>query len=277
MIFIFYHIILRNSKDFYICLQFNIYFYPVKTQYVLTRTTFTFRIMIFWHTYLMIKSKSNKISFLLKILTAFCSVGGVSISLINAKKDGISHWSKRLLYFTAQSNIWIGLTVLLIIFGILLKFSPKVMEKLYILKYIFTVSITVTAIVFFFFLAPFADKSYHIWTFSGFLTHLFSPLFAITDYFIDKNKIAFNKKSVLYSIIPPLIYVLGCFLLTSLNVDFGRGENFPYFFMNILSPAGFFGFSNRPPILGSFYWITVLSLITLLLGLFYKKTKLHTK
>ena len=55
-----------------------------------------------------------------------------------------------------------------------------------------------------------------------------------------------------------------------LGVDFGRGEAFPYFFMNYFSPAGIFGFSkNMPYIIGSFYWIAMLVIIIVGLAVLY--------
>jgi len=215
---------------------------------------------------------------LLKILTVISSIGGLIISLINAKFDGYSHWSKRLLYFTAQSNVWIGVTFLVLIFFPLLKIKNSAVWKnrLYVLKYIFTVSITVTGLVFCFLLAPFADESYHVWSVSGFLTHVFSPVFAIADFFIDDYKIPLLHKQTYLSVIPPALYVLTSAILTAVNFDFGRGDNYPYFFMNYFSPAGLFGFSNVSPFfVGSFYWILALALITFFLGKLYQKLKTH--
>lgn len=219
--------------------------------------------------------KTKKLSFLLKILTIFCSLGGVIISLINAKYDGYSHWSKRLTYFTAQSNIWLGLTFISLLISNAIKVKYKIKNFLYLLKFAFTVSITVTAIVFCSFLAPFADESYHVWSISGFLTHVFAPLFAIVDFFYDDYKIPLTNKRAYIAIIPPALYVLACAFLTAFNFDFGRGYAYPYFFMNYLSPTGFFGFSKEPPFfVGYFYWIILFALITYSLAILYTHLKL---
>ena len=211
---------------------------------------------------------TKRISNFLKIATIICAVAGIILCSINARYDGYSHWSKRLLFFTNQSNVWIVIVMILM----LLPFNAQKRQSIILTKYIFTISITITGLIFCCFLAPFADESYHSWSLSGILTHIAVPVFSIADFFIDKEKIKINKKGVFLSLIPPLCYFALCSLLFLFNVDFGRGENFPYFFLNFASPAGFFGFSNQPPyIVGSFYWIIFLLSLILIISMVYAK------
>lgn len=207
----------------------------------------------------------------LKILVTLSSLGGVILSLITAKRDGYSHWSRRLLYFTAQSNLWLGTTFLLIL---LLPLKRKNAEKwkrgLYLLKFVFTVSITVTGVVFCALLAPFADDGYRPWTLPNALTHVVSPALAVADLFTDKTALRTGKKQVFLCLLPPLIYCAFVGVLGAFSVDFGRGENYPYFFLNYRSPAGLFGFSDqRPFFVGAFYWLAVLCLFILAIALVY--------
>jgi hypothetical protein len=61
---------------------------------------------------------------------------------------------------------------------------------------------------------------------------------------------------------PPLAYFVFAGALNILNVDFGKGDTYPYFFLNLKSPAGIFGFSDTPPfVIGSFYWIILFLLM----------------
>ncbi|MBR1967947.1 MAG: Pr6Pr family membrane protein [Clostridia bacterium] len=211
-------------------------------------------------------------SIILKILAIISSLGGLILSLISATFDGYISPLSRTMYFTAQSNLWIGLTLLIIL--LTPSKHTKLKNILYLLKYIFTVSITVTFIVYTFLLAPFGDESYHLFSFSSILTHIFSPAFAIADFFIDEYRYKFNFKYALTAVIPPLCYVLATILLHLLNVNFGRGVNYPYFFFNVRSPAGLFGFSNVYPFfIGSFYWIITLAIITLILSFAYLRIK----
>lgn len=216
------------------------------------------------------ENAKKKLSYALKCLTALSSLGGVTISLFESANHGYSHWSKRFLYFTAQSNLWIGLTMLaLILYPLLGKTPPRFF---YILKYVFTVSITVTGLVFCCLLGPFGDKSYHLWAFSSWLTHIFTPFFAIFDFFLDGEKIYLQGGHVWICALPPLFYSALTLLLEALYVDFGRGEFYPYFFLNYRSPVGVFGFAaNIPFFAGSFYWISFLGLLVLGLGFLYKE------
>ena len=211
------------------------------------------------------------LSLFCKYATAVCALGGVLLSLICAKRDGYSHWSRRLLYFTAQSNIWLGLTFIAVLRR---KDDEKAATRLYILKYIFTVSITVTGLVFCALLAPFSDKSYRPWTLCNILTHIFSPVFAVLDLFLDQRREPKNKGLVFLSLVPPFVYCIFAGILGTLGVDFGRGTTYPYFFLYFRSPVGLFGFSNRPPfVIGSFYWILIFLTLVLALAIGYMRRK----
>ena len=214
----------------------------------------------------------TKISYCLKCLTVLAVFGGLFISLVEAKNHGYSHWSKRFLYFTAQSNLWIGLTMLALTVYPLFGENPPAL--LYIFKYIFTVSITLTFLVFICLLAPFADESYHLWAFSSWLTHIFSPIFAIADFFVDPQKIPLRRGQVWVCALPPLLYSVSTITLEALNIDFGRGVAYPYFFMDYRSPVGVFGFSNELPYFaGVFYWLLLLCVFILGIGRLYLSIK----
>ena len=218
----------------------------------------------------------KRVCFFLKIAVVLSSLGGVFLSLIFAKGDGYSHWSKRLLYFTAQSNLWVGITFLALLL------FPKRERKLYILKYVFTVSITVTGLVFCCLLAPFSDDSYHPWSLPNLLTHVLTPVLAVVDFFLDR-RYPLSGKQVLSVVLPLFFYFGFVTLLELLGADFGRGVPYPYFFFYYRSPAGIFGFSQiRPFFMGSFYWLAIFLALTLGLGVLYgrrraqKRKKKHT-
>lgn len=216
----------------------------------------------------------TKTLYLFKPLTAFCALFGVLFSLFSAQRDGYSHWLKRLLYFTAQSNIWLGITFTAL--TVLPLFSAEKQARwtphLYLLKYIFTVSITMTGLVFCGLLAPFSGDDYRPWTTCNVLTHVAAPLFAVVDFFLDEFPFPLGKKEILFSLLPPLCYFSVAGFLGVLGTDFGRGEPYPYFFMNFRSPAGIFGFSDTLPfILGSAYWLALFGLITYGIALLYAR------
>ena len=198
---------------------------------------------------------------------------GFFLSCYFARRDGYSHWATRLLYFTQQSNLWIGITSL--IFAVML-LKNNVRESRWkaisLFKYIFTVSITITGIIFCSILAPFAEHD--IWTFASVLTHVIVPLLSVFDFFTNRHIVKTDKKYMWSTIIPPLFYFIFAGILCVLKVDFGRGEPYPYFFMNFYSEVGLFGLiAEWPPQIGSFYW--VLFFLAFIYGLSIVYRKLH--
>ena len=218
----------------------------------------------------------NKISVFLKSLIFAASFFGVIWSFFNAQSDGYSHWSKRLLYFTSQSNIWIGLTCLSILLIPIIKptqNNSRVKNMLYLLKYVFTVSITLTGFIFCAVLAPgAANDNYNAWTAASIMTHIIVPVLSVVDFFIDTYKVSILKRHIPLVALPPFAYMIFASALCVLKVDFGRGDPFPYFFFNYYSPAGFFGFSNEMPyVIGSFYWIVLMLGIIISVGALYRR------
>lgn len=208
----------------------------------------------------------------LKFCIVATSLGGVLLALFSAQKDGYSHWARRLLYFTAQSNLWIGFTNLAILFSTLTPYKERRIKRLYILRFIFTVSITLTGLVFCGLLAPFASKyGFRTWALPSLLTHTIAPILAVADFFLDRQFFLKNKHVAL-CILPPVVYFFIAFILEFFRVDFGRGVPYPYFFMNFHSPVGVFGFSKNPPfIMGTFYWFLLFPVLLLLISFLYKK------
>ena len=207
----------------------------------------------------------RKTSILLKLLTVVFSFGGVILSFVGAEADGYSHWSKRLLYFTGLSNIAIGICMLLLLALAFGSASLRATRNIYILRYVFTVSITVTALIFCAVLAPFSHRDgYNAFTLSSLMTHVLAPSLAIADMFVDRVRVRILRRHTLISLIPLLAYLVFASALILMKVDFGRGDPYPYVFLNYYSPAGIFGFSNQMPyIFGSFYWMVLITLIVI--------------
>lgn len=215
-----------------------------------------------------LKQKINKyVPVSINLLIFFLSSLGFILSCVFAVRDGYSHWLTRLLYFTQQSNLWIGVTCLLLAIALINK-NNALIKALSVCKLIFTVSITVTGFIFCTVLAPFAD--FNVWTFSSVLTHVVVPVLSIADFVSNKNITGLNKKHVLLTLVPPLAYFIFASVLCVLKIDFGRGEPYPYFFMNFYSEVGLFGFIGKwPPQIGSFYWIVFFCVFIYFLGLLY--------
>lgn len=184
------------------------------------------------------------------------------------------------MYFTVQSNLWIGIISIWILVLILLEIKTKNIYRKnyhYILKYIFTVSITLTGVVFCVLLAPVASE-YNPWTLNSILTHVVCPITAIIDFFVDDYKIKFKNKDIIYTLLPPLYYLFFSLICYFGDFKFSDGNNYPYFFLNFGSSAGFFKIITKPYfVMGTFYWLVILAIIVSLFGYLFKIffNKLH--
>ncbi len=222
--------------------------------------------------------KRTEISIVLKFLVfAFMAAGMLGCTVVSDTFMGSP--SIFLKYFTMQSNIWIGVLALVLAFVQLKHLKSEVYEfsrPLLLLQQVFTVSITLTGVVFCFVLLPamlattpeYAPYILH-WT--QILLHVIVPVLAVVDLLAFTRTFHYNLKrfDFLWSALPPLYYLGFSRIGYVKNWDFG-GANYPYFFLNYDSPAGFFGFSNEMPyFMGVFYWILVIVVLVLGVSLLY--------
>ncbi len=215
------------------------------------------------------------VSFALNALIFVFATVGIIIACFRAGIDGYSHWARRMLYFTQMSNIWIGAVSLLhavYLFREGHRGEERIPGWFFALKYVFTVSITVTGIIYCGLLAPFAD--YNVWSFSSILTHVVVPVLSVADLFISRREYKLSFRHSFSALIPPAAYFVFASILNLCGVDFGRGETYPYFFMDLNSPVGLFGFrfTDRPE-MGTVYW--VLLLLALIYGIAYLYLRLY--
>lgn len=197
------------------------------------------------------------LSFILKLTVVLSSFYGVSLTLRFS--------SGALLYFTVQSNIWIGVACLI---GIILMLGKMSIRKwMYSVKLVLTVSITLTGAVFCVMLAPlYGDDAYSL---SNILTHVIVPIASVLDFLIYDYPAAYRKTECLLVTIPPLYYLGFAGIGYIQNWDFGGGVNYPYFFLNWGDPIGLFGFSNQFPFIGILYYILILVVFVIGTGMLY--------
>ena len=141
--------------------------------------------------------------------------------------------------------------------------SKRVGKIIYVCKYIFTISIAITGIIFCGLLAPFAEDGYNAWSLNSLLLHVATPVLALVDFFVDEYYLELKTRHAFLTLVPPLCYFVFALIMGVCGVDFGRGETFPYFFLDFNTPAGLFGFvkATPRPFVGSFYWIFLFSII----------------
>lgn len=208
------------------------------------------------------------ISLVLEFAIVACVIAGVTLTAVMAS-GGFMGGATAILYFTVQSNIWIGATALVAAVFTILSIVRKrngIPRALWIVKYVFTVSITLTGVVFCGVLAPTMPDAFAAP--ANILTHVAVPVLSIADFFVgEKGNLEY--KEFLYSWIPPLYYLIFAGIGYALNWDFGMGNNYPYFFLNWDSPAGAFGFADGMYFMGTFYWIIALIIFISALALAY--------
>lgn len=194
------------------------------------------------------------ISIVLKSVIVAAVAVGVAIQMAAA--------SASILYFTVQSNIWIGVTCLVGLVFMLAKVPLK--RWMYALKYIFTVSITLTGVVYCTMLAPFIESG--AFNLSNTLLHVIVPLAAVADFLLYDYPAQFKLLDCLLATVPPFYYLLFAGIGYALNWNFLDGNNYPYFFLNWGSPAGAFGFANESPYMGVLYYVLILLVFVIGMG-----------
>ncbi|MBQ4424826.1 MAG: Pr6Pr family membrane protein [Lachnospiraceae bacterium] len=211
-----------------------------------------------------ISPKRKVISCVLKLIVIASAAAGIILSAFGGR-NAFMGGSRVFMYFTIQSNILIA--VICLAGGILLMRGRAISGAWYVVKLVGTVSITLTGVVFAVLLAPLLGKA--AWNLQNTLTHLVVPLAAAADFFVAASGAGIRKRSVVCVLIPPLLYVIYAGIAFVNGWEFARGQNYPYFFLNWGSPAGAFGFTDKLPYMGCVWWILILLIFLILVGLGY--------
>lgn len=210
-------------------------------------------------------SKTRKtISCVLKLVVILSAAVGTVLSAYGGR-SAFMGGSKVFMYFTIQSNIAIAL--ICAVGAVLLMRNRMISDTWYIVKFAGTVSITLTGVVFAVLLAPILGNA--AWNVQNTLTHLVVPVAAVADFFVAASGAGIKRKSVIWVIVPPLLYVIYAAIAFVNGWEFARGQNYPYFFLNWGSPAGAFGFTDKLPYLGCVWWILILLLFLIAVGCGY--------
>ena len=197
------------------------------------------------------------ISLVLKFLIVLSVIVGVTIAIVES--------ATTMLYFTTQSNIWIALVCII---ELVLYFCKKQIKPwLYLVKLIFTVSITLTGVVFCGMLAPLLGNK--AFDFSSVLLHVIVPVASIADLFVTSYPAENKWWHCLLVTVPPLYYLVFAGIGYAAKWNFGKGVNYPYFFFDWGSPVGVFGFSKEFPYMGVIYYVLLLTLLVLGIGALY--------
>ena len=198
---------------------------------------------------------------MLKVVVIVCAMAGV-IGSVLAPDDSFMGGPATLLFFTIQSNIWIAIVCLV---GLIRMVQGKKMSRnAGLAKFVFTISITLTGMVFCFMLAPTLGKN--AFDQNSVNCHVIVPIAAVADFLLTGGEIEYKRKEVWLVALPPLYYTIFAAIGYVCNWQFVKGQNYPYFFLNWGSPAGAFGFCDELPYLGVVWWILILLGFLLLCG-----------
>lgn len=215
----------------------------------------------------MIYMKKLIIQLILRV--ALIVIGVVGITLTTISSSFMGGHNVTFLFFTIQSNITIIVIELLFAYDALMQLLGKksfVNNAWLLVKYLFTIAITITFLVFAFMLAPTLGIDYLL-SFNNYSLHFIVPILAIIDFFIFDKDIKLNKFTCLWGLAMPIYYVIFFLIGIPLNIKYINGECAPYFFLNY-EQLTWFSFTEKGP--GVFYWIIILTIgITILCYLFY--------
>jgi hypothetical protein len=208
--------------------------------------------------------RQKKISYCLKIIIIVSAVVGIYLSA-NAGRGFFMGGSRTFMYFTTQSNIVMAIISAAGIYFV--RREKHIMWIWNIVKFVATVSITLTGVVFCTLLAPLLGE--HAWSLHNILTHVVVPVASVIDFFVIAKSTRISHRDAFLVIIPPLLYVIYAGIGYARGWEFADGRNYPYFFLNWGSPAGAFGFADELPYMGTMWWIFVLLIFLIMVGRFY--------
>jgi magnesium-transporting ATPase (P-type) len=172
-------------------------------------------------------------SIILKFSGALVGIIGVLFSIMTTPA-GVGGPSS-LLFFTLQSNIWI--IFIMILFGIndcvlLKKGRGFLNEKWFRVKFVFTVSLTLTFLVFGLLLFPAIPLDYSL-SVTSLTLHLIAPIIAIADFAAFDHGRPLERTDIVMALLPPLYYVLFVVACNLIGLRFPPDGNVaPYFFMD---------------------------------------------
>lgn len=184
-------------------------------------------------------------------------------------------WPLGLTYYTQFTNLFVANVVVLQLLAPALSWSGVRQDRLRILKYMATVSITITFVVYLFILAPIYEggfvAAYAQDHWASLCLHAVTPILTLADFFLnDAPHIQWKKIYIWQSIVPPLAWFVYILILGAFGLRW-EGMAAPYAFLNYDAPAGWFGImpqtaNQRTVGVGIAYMLFILIGMVLLAG-----------
>lgn len=195
----------------------------------------------------------KKVVILYRVIFIFLCGLGLILSLTSKSTDEFMGNGTALNFYTLQSNLWIFiLELVLLVLTIIedVKQISIIKEKMVVLKFVMTVAILVTFIVYWSMLAPYVAQK-NVLALSNVILHAISPILMLVDFLVFDREYTFKKNNVYLTIIPPLYYLIFAMVRAEISdTVFTQGSRYPYWFIDI-DTFGWLGNINGP---GVIYW-----------------------
>ncbi len=211
-----------------------------------------------------VSTKRKNSIVIINAIVVVAAVIGVYLSYLGGR-EAFMGGSSVFMFFTTQSNVAVAIICALNCF-FLMK-GQKTGEVWFVIRYVGTVAITLTGMVYCFVLAP--SMGFQSWNVQNVLTHVVVPVVSVFVFFREGTEVEIRKRNVIFVIIPPVLYAIYAGVGYVNNWQFVEGYNYPYFFLNWGSPAGAFGFTSELPFMGCVWWILALLVFLLVVGYGY--------
>ena len=174
-------------------------------------------------------------------------------------------------FFNVQSNIFIMLMALIFLINevvVLITNKSFINQTLLHIKYVATVAITVTFLVFFTMLAPIVGIDYLL-SFNNFSLHAIVPILAIVDFFVFDKDIDMTYPKAFLGLAMPAYYLVFFIICTFFGTRYtGANDDSaiaPYFFLNYKQN----GFLFEKGTIGVIPWSVILLVAIALLSLLF--------
>lgn len=214
----------------------------------------------------MFKSKNVSIAVSITIKTILLIIGIVGVAL-TLSADTFMGSVKGFLYFTIQSNVTILIMAAIFLIADIIRLctGKEIINKILLsLKFIFTIAILVTFLIFTTVLAPSLMKEHlqYLLSYENLSVHMLVPLIAFADFLIFDYTINLSGAKPLWGVAMPIYYLIFALIGSVSGFDF-NGANVPYFFLDY-TELGWFSEKGK---MGVFYWIAIFTI--LIIGLSY--------
>lgn len=195
----------------------------------------------------------KKVVILYRVIFIFLCGLGLILSLTSKSTDEFMGNGTALNFYTLQSNLWVFILELVLLLLTIIEDVKQISiikEKMVVLKFVMTVAILVTFIVYWSMLAPYVAQK-NVLALSNVILHAISPILMLVDFLVFDREYTFKKNNVYLTIIPPLYYLIFAMVRAEISdTVFTQGSRYPYWFIDI-DTFGWLGNINGP---GVIYW-----------------------